>query len=177
MYCVEFLFVVLLRKFLLHLINSTDMNTVIIIIMLLLGAFVIFAFCKMAQINGRIDDIYNKAIAMQGEIESNEASSKHNYILIAKVSTEVEKVKSAIAELRKQDHTDEPAKEVEAELESLVPEKEENVSEKELGLIERRERFARLRSRGVNLCDAADAMHISYSTAKRYEQWRKDNKK
>ena len=153
------------------------MNAVIIIIMLLLGAFVIFAFCKMAQINGRIDDIYNKALTMQGDIEANTARSQDNYKLLAKFNTEVEKVKSTIADLHKHEPTEEPAKEVEAELENLVPEKEEEVSDKELGLIERRERFARLRSRGVSLCDAADAMHISYSTAKRYEQWRKDNKK
>ena len=153
------------------------MNAVIIIIEVLLGVFVAWAFAKMARINNRIDDIYHKALTMQGEIEANTARTKDNYELFAKFNTEVEKVKSTIAELHKQEHTDEPAKEVEAELESLVPEKEENVSEKELGLIERRERFARLRSRGVSLCDAADAMHISYSTAKRYEQWRKDNKK
>lgn len=153
------------------------MNAVIIIIEILLGVFVAWAFAKMARINNRIDDIYHKALTMQGEIEANTARTKDNYELLAKFNTEVEKVKSAIAELHKQEHTDEPAKEVEAELESLVPENEENVSEKELGLIERRERFARLRSRGVSLCDAADAMHISYSTAKRYEQWRKDNKK
>ena len=153
------------------------MNAVIIIIEVLLGVFVVWAFAKMARINNRIDDIYHKALTMQGEIEANAARTKDNYELLAKFNTEVEKVKSTIAELHKQEHTDEPAKEVEAELESLVPEKEENVSEKELGLIERRERFARLRSRGVSLCDAADAMHISYSTAKRYEQWRKDNKK
>lgn len=153
------------------------MNAVIIIITVLLGVFIAFAFIKMARINNRIDDIYNKAFVMQGEIEANTARAKDNYKLIAQVNTDVESVKSKIAELHKQEQTDEPAKEVEAELENLVPKQEEEVSDKELGLIERRDRFARLRSRGVSLCDAADAMHISYSTAKRYEQWRKDNKK
>lgn len=153
------------------------MNAVFIIITVLLGVFIAFAFIKMARINNRIDDIYNKAFVMQGEIEANTARAKDNYKLIAQVNTEVEKVKDTIAELHKQEQTDEPIKEVEAELENLVPEQEEEASDKELGLIERRERFARLRSRGVSLCDAADAMHISYSTAKRYEQWRKDNKK
>jgi hypothetical protein len=153
------------------------MNAVIITIVVLLGVFLAFAFCKMACINNRIDDIYNKALTMQGEIEANTARSKDNYKLIAQVNTEVEKVKSTIAELHMQESSDEPAQEVEEELGNLVPEKVEELSDKELGLTERRERFARLRSRGVNLCDAADAMHISYSTAKRYEQWRKDNKK
>lgn len=153
------------------------MNAVFIIITILLGVFIAFAFIKMARINNRIDDIYNKAFVMQGEIEANTARAKDNYKLIAQVNTVLEKVESTIAELHKQEQTDEPAKEVEAELENLVPKQEEEVSDKELGLTERRERFARLRSRGVSLCDAADAMHISYSTAKRYEQWRKDNKK
>ena len=153
------------------------MNAVIITIAILLGALIIFAFAKMAHINNRIDDIFNKALTMQGEIEANTARSKDNYKLIARVNTEVESVKSTIAELHKQEQTDEPAKEVEAELEDLVLEQEEGVSDKELGLIERRECFAHLRSHGVSLHDAADKMHISYSTAKRYEQWRKDNKK
>lgn len=151
------------------------MNALVITIMVLLGVFVIVAFCKIARINNRIDDIYNKALTMQGETEANTARAKDNYKSIAQVNTELERVKDIIAEFHKQEPTDEPAKEV--ELENLVSEKEEEVSDKELGLIERRERFARLRSRGVSLCDAADAMHISYSTAKRYEQWRKDNKK
>lgn len=153
------------------------MNAVIITIMALLGVFVVFAFCKIARINNRIDDIYHKALAMQGEIEANTARAKDNYKLIAQVNTELESVKNTIAETHKHEPTDEPAKEVEAELENLVPEQEEEVSEKELGLIERRECFAHLRSHGISLHDAADKMHISYSTAKRYEQWRKDNKK
>lgn len=153
------------------------MNAVIITIMVLLGVFVIVAFCKIARINNRIDDIYNKAFIMQGEIEANTARAKDNYKLIAQVNTEVENVKNTIAELHKQERADEPAREVEAELESLVQEQEEELSDKELELLERRECFAHLRAHGVSLHDAADKMHISYSTAKRYEKWRVDNKK
>lgn len=152
------------------------MNAVIIVIMALLGVFVVFAFCKIARINNRIDDIYNKSFIMQGDIEANTARSQDNYKLIAQVNTEVENVKITIADLHKHEPADEHAKEVEEELENLVPEKEE-LSDKELGLIERRECFAHLRSHGVSLHDAADKMHISYSTAKRYEKWRVDNKK
>lgn len=156
------------------------MNAVIITIVVLLGAFIIFAFCKISRINDRIDDIYNKAFIMQGEIEANTARAKDNYKLIAEFNTEFEKVKGTIAELHKREPTEEPAREVEAELESLVPEQEEEeeeLSNKELELLERRECFAHLRAHGVSLHDAADKMHISYSTAKRYEKWRIDNKK
>lgn len=153
------------------------MNAVIIILTILLAGLVVFTLCKLGVLENRFDDIYNKALTMQGEIEQNTARAKDNYQLIAKLNARVEEVNGNIAELHKKEPVDEPAKEVVAELESLVPEKEEEVSEKELGLIERRERFARLRSRGISLCDAADAMHISYSTAKRYEKWRIDNKK
>ena len=153
------------------------MNAVIITIVILLGVFVALAFAKMARINNRIDDIYNKAFMMQGEIEANTARAKDNYKLIAKFNTEVEKVKDTIAELHKHEPAEEPAKEVEAELENLVPEQEEELSNKELELLERRECFAHLRAHGVSLHDAADKMHISYSTAKRYEKWRVDNKK
>lgn len=153
------------------------MNAVFIIVAILLAGLVVFALCKLGTLESRIDDIYHKALTMQGETEANTARAKDNYKLIAQVNTELERVKGKIAELHKHELTDEPAQEVKEELENLVPEKEEEVSDKELGLIERRECFAHLRLHGVSLHDAADKMHISYSTAKRYEQWRKDNKK
>lgn len=153
------------------------MNAVIFIIEILLGAFIIFAFAKMARINNRIDDIFNKALTMQGEIEVNTARAKDNYKLIAQVNTEVEKVKNTIAELHKQEPTDEPAKEVEAELESLVPEQEEEQSDAAYELSVRRENFAKYRKQGMDVKNAGIAIGVSYSTAKRYEKWRVDNKK
>lgn len=154
------------------------MNAVIITIVVLLGVFVALAFAKMARINNRIDDIFNKALTMQGEIEANTARAKDNYKLIAQVNTEVEKVKDTIADLHKQESSDEPAKEVEAELENLVPEQEEEeVSDKEKELSERRNKFAYFRKHGMDVKSAGIAVKVSYSTAKRYEQWRKDNKK
>ena len=154
------------------------MNAVIITIVVLLGVFVALAFAKMARINNRIDDIFNKALTMQGEIEANTARAKDNYKLLAKFNTEVEKVKDTIAELHKHEPTDEPAKEVEAELENLVPQQEEEeVSDKEKELSERRNKFAYFRKHGMDVKSAGIAVKVSYSTAKRYEQWRKDNKK
>lgn len=154
------------------------MNAVIITIMALLGAFIIFAFAKMARVNNRIDDIYNKALTMQGEIEANTARAKEIYKLIAQVNTEVESVKSTIAELHKQEHTEEPAKEVEEELENLIPEEEEERDDYDVStLYARRMNFARLRHQGMDIKNAGAAIGVSYSTAKRYEQWRVDNKK
>ena len=156
------------------------MNAVIITIMALLGVFVVFAFCKMARINNRIDDIYHKALTMQGEIEANTARTKDNYKLIAQVNTEVENVKGTIAELHKHEPTDEPAREVEKELENLVSEKVEDDSESSNAaceLLERRENFAKYRKQGMDVKSAGIAIGVSYSTAKRYERWRKDNKK
>lgn len=154
------------------------MNAVIITIVVLLGVFVALAFAKMARINERIDDIFNKALTMQGDIEANTSRAKDNYKLIAKFNTEVKKVKSTIAELHKKEPTDEPAREVEEELESLVPEQEkEEVSDKEKELSERRDKFAYFRKHGMDVKSAGIAVKVSYSTAKRYEQWRKDNKK
>lgn len=149
------------------------MTAVIIFIVVLLGVFVALAFAKMARINERIDDIFNKALTMQGDIEANTARAKDNYKLLAKFNTEVENVKSTIAELHKHEPTDEPAKEVEAELENLVPEQEEEeVSDKEKELSERRNKFACLRKHGMDVKSAGIYMKVSYSTAKRYEQWR-----
>lgn len=154
------------------------MNAVIITIVVLLGVFIIFAFAKMARINNRIDDIFNKALTMQGEIEANTARAKDNYKLLAKFNTEVEKVKDTIAELHKHEPTDELAKEVEAELENLVPEQKEAGDDEDTStLYARRMNFARLRQQGADVKSAGAAVKVSYSTAKRYEQWRKDNKK
>lgn len=154
------------------------MNAVIITIVVLLGAFIIFAFCKIYRINDRIDDIYNKAFMMQGEIEANTARAKDNYKLIAQVNTDVENVKITIAELHKHDPIEEPAKEVEAELESLVPEQEKEEDDEDTStLYARRMNFARLRQQGAGVKSAGAAIGVSYSTAKRYEKWRIDNKK
>lgn len=154
------------------------MNAVIITIAVLLGAFIIFAVAKMARINNRIDDIFNKALTMQGDIEANTARAKDNYKLIAQVNTELENVKSTIADLHKHEPTDEPAKEVEAELESLLPEQEKERDDADTStLYARRMNFARLRQQGADVKSAGAAVGVSYSTAKRYEKWRVDNKK
>lgn len=153
------------------------MNVVIIAIMVLLGVFVVFAFCKISRINNRIDDIYNKAFTMQGGIEANTARAKDNYKFIAQVNTELQSVKNITAELHRHEPTDEPSKEVDAELESIVPEQEEEDDEDTSTLYVRRENFACLRSSGKSVKEAGELVGVSYTTAKRYEQWRKDNKK
>lgn len=162
------------------------MNAVFIIISVLLGILVVFALCKLGTLENRIDDIYNKSLAMQGEVEANTARSQDNYKLIAQVNTEVENVKNTIAGLHKHEPTDEPAKEVEKELESLVAEQEQTAEDIEeldrgnLALYElsvRRDNFAHLRSLGKSVKEAGTAVGVSYSTAKRYEKWRIDNKK
>ena len=153
------------------------MNAVMIIIEILLGAFIIFAFAKIARINNRIDDIYNKALTMQGEIESNTARTKDNYKSIAQVNTELEKCKLCIDRLTKI-HESEVSEVIDAELESLVLEQEEveqTTAKYELSV--RRENFAHLRGLGKGVKEAGEIIGVSLSTAKRYEQWRNDNKK
>lgn len=156
------------------------MNAVIITIMALLGVFVIFAFCKISRINNRIDDIYNKAFTMQGEIEANTARAKDNYKFIAHVNTELRSVKNITAELHRHEPTDEPAKEVDAELESLVPEQEQKEevepSNAAYELSVRRENFAHFRKQGMDVKNAGKAVGVSYTTAKRYEKWYQSNR-
>lgn len=160
------------------------MNAVFIIVAILLAGLVVFALCKLGTLESRIDDIYHKALTMQGETEANTARAKDNYKLIAQVNTELERVKGKIAELYKHEPTDEPAQEVKEELESLVAEqKEEGEEEKETISLSaydiqfRRDHFAYLRKQGLDIKCAGESVGVSYSTAKRYEQWRKDNKK
>lgn len=156
------------------------MVAVIIISLFILAGLVVFTLCKMGMLESRIDDIYNKSFTMQGEIEANTARSKDNYNLIARVNTELETCKMSIDRLTKI-HESEVLEVIDAELESLVIEPaEESVGEQPLAAYElsvRRENFAHLRSMGKSVKDAGDAVGVSYSTAKRYERWRKDNKK
>ena len=157
------------------------MDAVLIMSLILVVGLVVFALCKLGTLESRIDDIYNKALTIQGETEANTARAKDNYKLIAQVNTDVEKVKCTIAELHKQEPTDEPAKEVEEELENLVPEQEEEeketISLSAYDIQFRRDHFAYLRKQGLDIKCAGESVGVSYSTAKRYEQWRKDNKK
>lgn len=155
------------------------MNAVIITITALLGAFIIFAFAKMARVNNRIDDIYNKALTMQGEIEANTARAKDNYKLIARVNTAVEGMRTTIKELRE---SQEKAKEVvvDAELQEIAEAQEEvqeEVSDENKELAERRSKYAEYRKQGMDIKSAGVAVGVSYATAKRYEKWRNDNKK
>lgn len=154
------------------------MVAVIIISLFILAGLVVFTLCKMGTLESRIDDIYNKSFTMQGEIEANTARSKDNYNLIARVNTELETCKMSIDLLTKI-HESEVLEVIDAELESLVIEPAEE-SEHPLAAYElsvRRENFAHLRSMGKSIKDAGYAVGVSYSTAKRYERWRKDNKK
>lgn len=150
------------------------MNAVFIVVAILLAGLVVFALCKLGTLESRIDDIYNKALTMQGEIEANTARSQDNYKLIAQVNTKLDYIKSTVADLHKKEPVEEPAKEVEEELESLVAEQEEK-DDDELSI--RRERFAYCRKCGMDIKNAGAAVGVSYSTAKRYEKWRVDNKK
>lgn len=162
------------------------MNAVFIVVAILLAGLVVFALCKLGTLESRIDDIYNKALTMQGEIEANTARSQENYKLIAQVNTELDYIKSTVADLHKKEPVEDPAKEVEEELENLVVEQdqtEEDIEELHRGnlasyeLSVRRENFAHLRNLGNGVKEAGEIVGVSYTTAKRYEQWRKDNKK
>lgn len=76
------------------------MNAVIFSLIFLLCVLMIVVFRKAAKINTRIDDLYNKAFEMKGEIESNTARSKDNYKLIARVNTDVNDMRTTIKALR-----------------------------------------------------------------------------
>lgn len=154
------------------------MIAVIIITLAMLGALVIFSLIRIRELDCRIDDIYNKAFIMQGDIEENRAHLNAHYADMAQLNTDIEKVAQKVSELREKGNADEPAKEVEAELENLVPEQEKERDDEDTStLYARRMNFARLRQQGADVKSAGAAVGVSYSTAKRYEQWRKDNKK
>lgn len=155
------------------------MNAVIFTLIFLLCVLMIVVFRKAAKINTRIDDIYNKALEMKGEIESNTARSKDNYKLIARVNTAVNGMRTTIKALRE---SQEKAKEVvvDTELQEIAEAQEEvqeEVSDENKELAERRSKYAEYRKQGMDIKSAGVAVGVSYATAKRYEKWRNDNKK
>lgn len=176
MSCVEFLFSVLLQT-VIKILNFYDMIAVIIITLAIMGALVIFSLIRIRELDSCIDDIYNKAFIMQGDIEEHRARLNAHFSDMAQLNGEIDKVTKKVSELHKREDAEEPAKEVEAELENLVPEQEKERDDEDTStLYARRMNFARLRQQGADVKSAGAAVGVSYSTAKRYEQWRKDNK-
>ena len=139
---------------------------------------VVFGY-KISKLNEHVDDLFHKAFQHESTITYHNSRLDAHYNDIVNLSKQHDELADKVDEYHKGVNTDFLVDE-QPELENLVPEQEEEeeeLSNKELELLERRECFAHLRAHGVSLHDAADKMHISYSTAKRYEKWRIDNKK
>ena len=128
---------------------------VVIFLVVACVAFTLYAFYNMQKMDDRIDDIFNKILYMQGEIESNTARAKDNYLLIAKLADSIS-------------HDDE---------EEVVRKEDDGESIVSYELSVRRQQYAIYRKQGMDVKSAGVAVGVSYSTAKRYEQWRKNNKK
>ena len=128
---------------------------VVIFLVVACVAFTLYAFYNMQKMDDRIDDIFNKILYMQGEIESNTARAKDNYLLIAKLADSIS-------------HDDE---------EEVVRKEDDGESIVSYELSVRRQQYATYRKQGMDVKSAGVAVGVSYSTAKRYEQWRKNNKK
>ena len=103
----------------------------------------------------RIDDIFNKILCMQGDIESNTARAKDNYLLIAKLADSISNDNE----------------------EEVIHKEDDGESIVSYELSVRRQQYATYRKQGMDVKSAGVAVGVSYSTAKRYEQWRKNNKK
>ena len=128
---------------------------VVIFLVVACIAFTLYAFYNMQKMDDRIDDIFNKILYMQGEIESNTARAKDNYLLIAKLADSIS-------------HDDE---------EEVIRKEDDGESIVSYELSVRRQQYATYRKQGMDVKSAGVAVGVSYSTAKRYEQWRKNNKK
>lgn len=133
---------------------------VVIFLVVACVAFTLYALYNMQKMDDRIDDIFNKILCMQGEIESNTARAKDNYLLIAKLADAIDKI----------DKDEEPIEET-----TRKENDSESIVSYELSV--RRQQYATYRKQGMDVKSAGVAVGVSYSTAKRYEQWRKNNKK
>jgi uncharacterized coiled-coil DUF342 family protein len=138
------------------------------IFVVVLGLVQIIMFVHFSKVNENIDKLFHEALKHEGKLIDCKNRLDAHYNDIVRNEKKIDSVEKLAFEA---------SKKVETELKNLVPEQEEEVSDKEKELSERRNKFAHLRAHGVSLHDAADKMHISYSTAKRYEKWRVDNKK
>lgn len=152
-----------------------------VICLVIIVVLAIIMLAKMSKINKHVDDIYNKVFIMQGGIKDNKARLDAHYKDMAHLNSDIEKVSKRVSELRKHEYNDEPAKEVEAELENLIAEgceEDENATSNALSeLDQRRLDYTKYRKQGMDIKSAGKAVGVSHSTAKRYEQWRQSNKK
>lgn len=128
---------------------------VVIFLVVACVAFTLYAFYNMQKMDDRIDDIFNKILYMQGEIEANTDRSQDNYLLIAKLADTIS-------------HDD---------TEEVVRKEDDGESIVSYELSVRRQQYATYRKQGMDVKSSGVAVGVSYSTAKRYEQWRKNNKK
>lgn len=159
-----------------------------ILIAILIIAMLI-AFKRMSCINSKVNNLYSNIASMDGYIVDHASRINAN-------ANEIQRVSKSVGELehwkQKLVYTDKETGKV-IPLDEMFRSKEETVAEDEnkdapsaedekpenvpSEIEERRAKYAKLREQGMGVKSAGSAVGVSYTTAKRYEQWYQTNKK
>ena len=110
----------------------------------------IFMFAGLIRVREREDDLYHKIYEQQGMLTNHDERLDAHYKNIVTLSKQHD------------------------QLFERVDDKFKNLDE---NVNERREKFAMYRKQGMDVRSAGVAVGVSFTTAKRYEKWRVDNKK
>lgn len=134
---------------------------------------VVFGY-KISKLNEHVDDLFHKAFQHESTITYHNSRLDAHYNDIVNLSQQHDELADKVDEYHKGVNTDFLVDEQPGlEDTKLVIYRTKEVVE----LQERRDKFAEYRKQGMDVKSAGAAVRVSYSTAKRYEKWRVDNKK
>lgn len=143
------------------------------IFVVVLGLVQIIMFVQFSKVNENIDKLFHGALKHEGKLMECKKRLDAHYNDIVRNEKKIDSVEKLAFEA---------SKKVEAQkVDEVIATKEvvetidSNTAVDELN--ERRNKYAEYRKQGMDIKSAGVAVGVSITTAKRYEKWRKDNKK
>ena len=137
------------------------------ILISILAVLIAVLFRKIAKINKYVDDLFNMQFMAESIAANHDERLDAHFRDIVTLSKSLDILEQQVNKY----HTNE-VKDAQKEYVS------EAVETNQVSAVnERRAKFAEYRKQGMDVKSAGVAVGVHYSTAKRYEKWRKDNKK
>ena len=139
-----------------------DIIMIVAFILIVVLAILLFILShKVKEINDRVDSLFNYYHIVDASVAYHDERLSYQFGSIAKLNKKINNLECKVIEHNNGVDTD-----------FFVEQHEEKDT-----VQARRERFAKYRKQGMDIESAGIAVGVSYSTAKRYEKWMKENKK
>lgn len=143
------------------------------IFVVVLGLVQIIMFVHFSKVNENIDKLFHEALKHEGKLIDCKNRLDAHYNDIVRNEKKIDSVEKVAFEASKKVETQKVDKVIATKeaLETI----DGNTAVDEFN--ERRNKYAEYRKQGMDIKSAGVAVGVSITTAKRYEKWRKDNKK